>query len=173
MFSGSGRIGGSVWHGQYETHPRLAADTAWIEVLGERLELTAEPAVIQTWTEPLPEQDPAIRHVWERVATINDFHDPHLALEATIAALVAAGALPKGAPVIDDARAALAVLRPRRADPAAPPRSTEPATPPRDLAGPWPPSPWNPATSTSVSRSSWCPARAPGCPAAICPASRT
>jgi len=129
VFSGSGRIGGSVWHGQYETHPQLAADAAWIELLGERLELAAKPAVIQTRTEPLPEQDPALRHVWERVATINDFHDPHLALEATIAALVAAGALPAGAPVIDDARAALAVLRPRRADPAAPPR---------DLAGPWP-----------------------------------
>ncbi len=33
VFFGSGRIGGSVWHGQYETHPRLAADTAWIELL--------------------------------------------------------------------------------------------------------------------------------------------
>jgi hypothetical protein len=129
VFSGSGRIGGTVWRGQYETDPQLAADTAWIELLGERMELAAPPAVIQTWAEPLPEQDPAIRHVWERVATINDFHDPHLAFQATIAALVAAGALPAGAPVIGDARAALAVLRPRSADPAAPPR---------DLAGPWP-----------------------------------
>jgi hypothetical protein len=134
-FSGSGRIGGSVWHGQYETHPRLAADTEWIELLGERLELAAKPADIRTWTEPLPEQDPAVRHVWERVATINDFHDPHLALEATIAALVAAAALPAGAPVIGDARAALAVLRPRSADPAAPPR--DPAAPLRDLSEPW------------------------------------
>jgi hypothetical protein len=135
VFSGSGLIGGSVWHGQYETHPQLAADTAWIELLGERLDLAAEPAVIQTWTEPLPEQDPAIRHVWERVATINDFHDLHLALEATIAALVAAGALPAGAPVIDDARAALAVLRPRGAAPAAPPAA--PAAPWRSLLARW------------------------------------
>ncbi|MGD0245263.1 MAG: hypothetical protein ABSB59_33755 [Streptosporangiaceae bacterium] len=135
VFSGGGRIGSPVWHGQYETSPRLAADTAWIELLGERVEVTAPPAVIQTWAEPLPEQDPAVRHVWERVATLNDFHDPHLAFEATIAALVAAGALPAGAPVIGDARAALAVLRPRGTDPAAPPR--DPAAPPPDLAEPW------------------------------------
>jgi hypothetical protein len=142
VFSGGGRIGGTVWHGEYEIRPQLAADAEWIELLGERVELTARAAVIQPWAEPLPEQDPAVRHVWERVATINDFHDPHLALEATIAALVAAGALPAGAPVTDDARAALAVLRPRGADPAAPPRDPaapprDPAVPPRDLPGPW------------------------------------
>jgi hypothetical protein len=66
------------------------------------------------------------------VATLNDFHDPHLAFEATAAALVAAGALPAGAPVLDDARAALAVLRPRH------PAGADPAPPPRDLSGPWP-----------------------------------
>ena len=135
VFSGGGRIGGTVWHGEYEIRPRLAADAEWIELLGERVALTARPAVIQPWAEPLPEQDPALQHLWERVATLNDFHDPHLALEATIAALVAAGALPAGAPVIGDARAALAVLRPRGADPAAPPR--DPAVLPRDLPGPW------------------------------------
>jgi hypothetical protein len=62
------------------------------------------------------------------VATLNDFHDPHLALNATIAALVAAAALPADAPVIDDARAVLAVLRPDGARPV--PR-------PRGLPEPW------------------------------------
>jgi hypothetical protein len=91
------------------------------------VELTARSAGIQTWVEPLPAQDPAVRHLWERVATLNDFHDPHLALNATIAALVAAGALPTDAPVIDQARAVLAVLRPGRSDPAArPPGLAEP-----------------------------------------------
>jgi hypothetical protein len=60
------------------------------------------------------------------LATLNDFQDPHLALNATVAALVAAGALPADAPVIDDARAVLAVLRPDGARPVARPR---------DLAG--------------------------------------
>jgi hypothetical protein len=129
-FSGGARIGDPVWHGEYEVRPQLAAGTAWIELLGKRVELTARPAGIRTWVEPLPAQDPAVRHLWERVATLNDFHDPHLALEATIAALVAAGALDADAPVIDDARAVLAVLRPDGATPA--------AAHPRALAGPWP-----------------------------------
>jgi hypothetical protein len=127
-FSGGARIGDPDWHGEYEVHPQLAAETAWIEVLGERVELTAQPAGIQTWVEPLPAQDPAVRHLWERVATLNDFHDPHRALNATIAALVAAGALETDAPVIDEARAVLAVLRPGSADP---------AVHPLGLAEPW------------------------------------
>ena len=126
-FSGSARIGDRTWHGQYEVHPQLAAEAAWIELLGERVELTAQPAGIQTWVEQLPAQAPAVRHLWERVATLNDFHDPHLALDATIAALVAAGALETDAPVINEARAVLAVLRPGSADPAArPPGLAEP-----------------------------------------------
>jgi hypothetical protein len=88
-----------------------------------------QPAAgIRTWIETLPAQDPAVRHLWERVATLNDFHDPHLALEATIAALVAAGAMAVEAPVIDDAWAVLAVLRPEGAGPVAQART---------LAGPW------------------------------------
>jgi hypothetical protein len=134
-FSGSARIGDRGWHGQYEVHPQLAAETAWIELLGERVELTAQPAGTQTWVEPLPAQDPAVRHLWERVATLNDFHDPHLALNATIAALVAARALETDAPVIDEARAVLAVLRPGSADPAARPAGL--AEPWRSLLARW------------------------------------
>jgi hypothetical protein len=134
-FSGAARIGDRSWHGQYEVHPRLAAEAAWIELLGERVELTARPAGIQTWVEPLPAQDPAVRHLWERVATLNDFHDPHLALNATIAALVAAGALETDDPVIDEARAALDVLRPGSADPAARPAGL--AEPWRSLLARW------------------------------------
>ena len=134
-FSGTARIGDRCWHGQYEVHPRLAAGAAWIELLGERVELTARPAGIQTWVEPLPAQNPAVRHLWERVATLNDFHDPHLALDATIAALVAAGALETDAPVIDEAQAALDVLRPGGADPAARPAGL--AEPWRSLLARW------------------------------------
>jgi hypothetical protein len=43
-FSGGARIGDPNWQGQYEVRPRLAAKTAWIELLGERVELTAQPA---------------------------------------------------------------------------------------------------------------------------------
>lgn len=120
-FSGGSRRGDPAWHGQYHVRPPLAADAAWIELLGERVELTAAPAGIQTWAQPLPAQDPAVRHLWERVATLNDFHDPHRALEATIAALVAAGALRAGDSRIGAARAVLAVLRPGAGAPAGTP----------------------------------------------------
>ncbi len=127
-FSGELRHGDPAWRGRYNVHPRLAADTAWIELSGGRVELTGQPTGIQVWAEPLPAQDPAVRHLWERVATLNDFHDLHLALDATIATFVAAGALHADDPVIADARAALAVLRPNGA---------RPAEKPGDLPEPW------------------------------------
>jgi len=77
--------------------------------------VAGEPAGVHVWTEPLPAQSPARRHLWQRVATLNDFHDPHLALEATIATLIAARALPEDDPDIGNARAVLATLRPRGA----------------------------------------------------------
>jgi hypothetical protein len=127
-FSGESRHGDPSWRGQYEVHPLLAAGAAWIELLGERVELTGKPAGIEAWAEPLPMQDPAERHVWERVATLNDFHDPHLGLEATTATLVGAGSLHADNPVISDARAVLAALRPR---------STGAAGRPGELPEPW------------------------------------
>jgi hypothetical protein len=127
QFSGSSRRGDLAWHGEYEAPP-LATHRTWIELLGEQIQLTAEPAGIQAWAESLPAQHPAVRHLWERVATLNDFHNPHLALDATIAALVAAGSIPADDSVIGAARAVLAVLRP---DGAASAES------PHDLPGPW------------------------------------
>ncbi len=134
-FFGSSRIGDPVWRGEYEVRPPLAVDTAWIELAGERVELLGEPAGIQVWTEPLPMEDPVARHLWERVATVNDFHDLRLALDTTIATLVAAGALAAGDPVIGEARAVLAVLRPRGAEPVARPAGL--AEPWRSLLARW------------------------------------
>jgi hypothetical protein len=107
----------------------------WIELVGERVDLTAKPTGIEAWAEPVATQDPAVRHLWERVATLNDFHDPHLALDATITALVAAGALRADAPGIGAARAALTVLRPDGAAPAESPIG--PPEPWQSLLGRW------------------------------------
>jgi hypothetical protein len=128
-FSGGLRHGDLDWHGQYEARPPLAADTPWIELLGEQIQLTAEPVSVRAWAEPLPAQDRAVRHLWERVATLNDFHSPHLALEATIAALAAAGAIPADDSVVGAVRAVAAVLRPD---------GVSPGRVPGDLPGPWP-----------------------------------
>ena len=127
-FSGGFRHGDLDWHGQYEARPPLAADTPWIELLGEQVQLTAEPVSVRAWAEPLPAQDPAMRHLWERVATLNDFHSPHLALEATIAALAAAGTIPADDSAAGAARAVAAVLRPD---------GVSPRGVPGDLPRPW------------------------------------
>jgi hypothetical protein len=127
-FFGNSQIGDPVWRGEYEVRPPLAADTAWIELAGERVELPGEPAGIQTWTEPLPMQDSVARHLWERVATINDFHDLRLALNTTIATLVASGALTADDPAIGEARAVQAVLHPA---------GTGPVARPAGLVEPW------------------------------------
>jgi hypothetical protein len=111
-FEGSRRRGQQAWHGTFRARPPLASDTAWISVLGERVDLTGEPPAIQSWAEQLEVGDPARHHLWERVATRNDFHDPRAALEAAIAALVAVGALQADDPVAGDARLTAGLVYP-------------------------------------------------------------
>jgi hypothetical protein len=109
-FEGSRRHGEQTWHGTLQARPPLAPGTAWITVLGERVDLTGEPPAIQSWTEQLNAGDPVRHHLWERAATRNDFHDPRAALEAAIEVLVAVGALQTDDPVIGDARLAAALM---------------------------------------------------------------
>jgi hypothetical protein len=114
-FEGGGRRGEQAWHGTFRARPPLAPDAAWISVLGERVDLTGEPPAIQSWAEQVEAGDPARDHLWERVATRNDFHDPRAALEAAIGALAAAGALQADDPVIGDARLAAELMHPESA----------------------------------------------------------
>jgi hypothetical protein len=111
-FEGGGRRGEQAWHGTFRATPPLAPDAAWISVLGERVDLTGEPPAIQSWAEQVEAGDPARDHLWERVATRNDFHDPRAALEAAIGALAAVGALPADDPVVGDARLAAELMHP-------------------------------------------------------------
>ena len=111
-FEGSRRHGEQAWHGTFLARPPLAPDTAWITVLGERVDLTGEAPAIQSWAEQLEAGDPARHHLWERVATRNDFHDPRAALEAAVAALAAVGALQADDPEVRDARLAAELMHP-------------------------------------------------------------
>jgi hypothetical protein len=147
-FAGRKRRGEQIWRGRFEARPPLSADTSWIELLGTRVELGGEPSGIQSWTEPLPRQDPAQRHLWERVATRDDFHDPRAALDATVAALVAVGALRTDDPVIGDAQTAANALDASQgtgsSSPQAQDEARQPAVPKTtgtDLS-PAAPSPW-------------------------------
>ena len=103
-FSGRRTADDPTWHGSFKAPP-LPPETAWISVHGERVDLTRAPAPTRSWAEPLPPQDPVQRHVWERVATLNDFHDQEAALDPAIAALVASGRLQQDDPLAADARA--------------------------------------------------------------------
>ena len=79
------------WHGQYEVHPQLAAETAWIERLGRTsgADRPACQASRRGWSRCLRRTRPCgtCGSAWKH---LNDFHDPHRALNATIDALVAA-----------------------------------------------------------------------------------
>ena len=104
------------WHGEFEARPGLAPETAWIEVLGQRIELPAaiRPGV-EVWVEPRADQDLAratCRPGWPAVRVrIAD------ALETSIEALVAAGALAAGDPAIAEVRAVAGGLSRGRAPP--------------------------------------------------------
>jgi hypothetical protein len=96
------------WDGQFDARPGLAQETAWIEVLGERVELPTEPSPSpDVRVEPLTPQDPAVGYLWARVAARSEFHGPGT-LESSIAALVAAGSLASDDPAIAEVRAVAA-----------------------------------------------------------------
>jgi hypothetical protein len=100
-FSGGGS--GEEWAGHLTADQPLAPDTAWIEIDGERLDLTAEAVACEISIEPLTEQVPAHRYLWRRLA-LPDFHGPP-EIEGSIDALIAAGALEADDPVLNDIRA--------------------------------------------------------------------
>jgi hypothetical protein len=106
----SGGGNDSEWDGQFEASPGLAEETAWIEVLGERVELPAAPAPpAEAWVEPLGGQDPALAYLWARVAAMTEFHAAS-SVESSIEPLVAAGSLAPGDPALADVRDVAAQL---------------------------------------------------------------
>jgi hypothetical protein len=102
-FSGGGDD--TEWRGQFELQPALAPGTAWVEVLGERVDLARHPdRPAEVWVEPQPDQDPARSYLWTRLASMGEFRSPEV-MEATIDTLVAAGALAEEDPGIAEVRA--------------------------------------------------------------------
>jgi hypothetical protein len=102
-FSGGGSRDG--FHGRLTAQRPLAPDTAWIELDGDRLELTAQPSRFDATLERLPAQHPAHRYLWQRIAEPDEFQEN--GIEPVIDALVAAGTLSAEDPLLDDVRAVL------------------------------------------------------------------
>ena len=106
----SGGGNDSEWDGEFEASPGLAEGTAWIEVLGERVELPAAPSSpAEAWVEPLGGQDPALAYLWARVAAMTEFHASSN-IESSIETLVAAGSLAPGDPALAEVRDVAAQL---------------------------------------------------------------
>lgn len=126
-FSGSGSHLGM--RGRLITSQALARDTTWIELDGTRMDLSKQAARFEATLERLPEQDPAHRYLWQRIAEPSEFVES--GIEPAIDALVAAGAVSVGDPLLDDMRTVLEALQGRGPGPA--------ATPPlrSDITDPW------------------------------------
>jgi hypothetical protein len=104
--AGTGFGGGGsdeLWEGHLTADQPLAPDTAWIEIDGQRIDLTGEAVQCEVAIEPVAEQASAHRYLWRRLA-ISDFRGP-AEIEASIDALTAAGALEHDDPVLGEMRA--------------------------------------------------------------------
>ena len=107
-FSGGGSD--DEWRGQFEVRPPLAPDTAWVEVLGERIGLPSVPSAgVQVRVEPQEDTDLARRYLWVKLASGTEFDSPD-EMETSIEALIAAGALETDDPAIGEVRKVMGAL---------------------------------------------------------------
>jgi hypothetical protein len=109
-FSGGG--GGDEWRGRFEASPALAPDTAWVEVLGERVGLPSTPSAgVQVWVESQADADPVHRYLWVKLASVAGFGSPDT-METSIEALIAAGALKADDPAVGEVRTVMGAFFP-------------------------------------------------------------
>ncbi|HEY3941273.1 MAG TPA: hypothetical protein VGL60_02200 [Acidimicrobiales bacterium] len=107
-FSGGGFR--SSYHGELTTTQPLALDTRSIEIDGHRVDLCDQPALPPVRVEELRCSNPAERYLWSRMSAGR--HGPHGGpvppqIDIAIDTLVAAGALSRDDPLIDELRAVL------------------------------------------------------------------
>ena len=124
-FSGTGSHHGM--RGRLITMGPLSPDTSWIDLDGNRLELTEQPSRFEATLEPLAEQDPAHRYLWRRIAEPDQFDGR--GIEPAIDALLAAGALSAEDALLDDVRAVHEAMQGRVFTPGAPPPPRRPGMP--------------------------------------------
>ena len=107
QFSGGGSE--TLLQGHFDADPGLHVDTAYIEVDGQRIDLEGEVEAAEVWIEPLPDQRPAFRYLWQCVTPEGHMRETPT-VEPAIDALVAAGALAADDPVLDELRAVAATM---------------------------------------------------------------
>jgi hypothetical protein len=107
-FAGGGSE--SEWRGRFESDGPLAMDTQWIEIDGERIDLTDTPPATTVTVQQLPDEDAALRYLWQQVSTQDQFRGSRPELDTSIDALVATGRLDASEPALADVRAVAAAL---------------------------------------------------------------
>jgi hypothetical protein len=107
-FSGGGSD--DEWRGRFEVNPGLAPDTAWVEVLGERVGFPSGPSAgVQVRVEPQADGDPVHRYLWVKLASVAGSNSPDV-METSIEALIAAGALQADDPAIGEVRTVMGAV---------------------------------------------------------------
>jgi hypothetical protein len=100
-----------IWGGvpqRYTTRGPLSRPTRWIDVDSDRVNLAQPTPMVLGDVERLPSVDPAVDHLWRRLATYFCFFPlagPLPLLDVGIDALIAAGALRTDSPAINEVRA--------------------------------------------------------------------
>lgn len=110
-FSGGGSD--TTWEGTFSGEGTLAADAAYLEIDGVRVDLDEGAPGLEARIEDLPSADPALRHLWGSVATTHSMHGG-VDVESAIDALVAAGALDPDHPDLPSLREVASPAMPHR-----------------------------------------------------------
>jgi hypothetical protein len=116
-FSGGGNQ--EEWRGHYTTDQPLAADTRWIDVFGERVDLSDRVDGAPVEIESLDDLDPAERYLQHLVERAGDQHGGESPVDQAIDALIACGALATDAAVVEETLAVAEALNPTGASPVA------------------------------------------------------
>jgi hypothetical protein len=114
-FSGGGNE--EEWRGHYTTDQPLGADTRWIDVFGERVDLSDRVDGAPVEIESLDDLDPAERYLRHLVERGDEQRGGVSPVDPAIEALVACGALATDAAVVEETLAVAEALNPTGAPP--------------------------------------------------------
>jgi hypothetical protein len=113
-FGDGGRDGEGYVDGELNLRGTIAPEATWLEIDGIGVDLHGPTARWEVGIEALEDQAPLARFLWRHLAVSRPRSGITTDLEPMIQALVAAGALAEGAPLLGDLRAVSARM-PRRA----------------------------------------------------------
>ena len=130
--SGSGNE--TEWEGKLTVSGQIGPDLSWLEIEGTRVAVDHQITPHEVRVEPLPEKNPVYRWLWRRLAVAEHFHHRDVRLDAAIAALITAGALPADDPELAEIQAVDAQLPAHPHHPHHPPGG---ASNLRNLPEPW------------------------------------